>query len=44
MQRRPQMSRRPSVGGRNPRQMPVKQQPRLVRQAPKKRPARKPGS
>ena len=44
MQRRPQMTRRPSVGGRNPRQMQVKQQPRIVRQAPKKRPARKPGS
>jgi hypothetical protein len=44
MQRRPQMSRRPSVGGRNPRHMQVKQQPRIVRQAPKKRPARKPGS
>jgi|KBSMisStandDraft_5_1062788.scaffolds.fasta_scaffold2885974_2 hypothetical protein len=44
MQRRPQMSRRPSVGGRNPRNVQVKQQPRIVRQAPKKRPARKPGS
>jgi hypothetical protein len=38
------MSRRSSVGGRNPRHMQVKQQPRIVRQAPKKRPARKPGS
>jgi hypothetical protein len=38
------MTRRPSVGGRNPRHVPVKQQPRIVRQAPKKRPARKPGS
>jgi hypothetical protein len=45
MQRRPQMSRRPSVGGRNPRHVQVKQQqPRIVRQAPKKRPERKPGS
>ncbi len=44
MQRRPQMSRRPSVGGRNPRHVQVKQSPRVVRQAPKKRPARKPGS
>jgi hypothetical protein len=43
MQRRPQMSRRPSVGGRQ-RPMQVKQPPRFVRQAPKKRPARKPGS
>jgi hypothetical protein len=38
------MSRRPSVGGRNPRTVHVKQQPRIVRQAPRKRPARKPGS
>jgi hypothetical protein len=44
MQRRPQMSRRPSVGGRNPRQVQVKQPPRVVIQTPKKRAARKPGS
>jgi hypothetical protein len=44
MQRRPQMSRRPSVGGLKRQPLQVKQAPRIVRQAPKKRPARKPGS
>jgi hypothetical protein len=38
------MSRRPSVGGLKRQPLHVKQQPRLVRQAPKKRPARKPGA
>jgi hypothetical protein len=44
MQRRPQMSRRPSVGGLKRQPVQIKQAPRLVRQAPKKRPERKPGS